>query len=173
MDLDALDHKIVSALEADARISFAALADLVGLSKTPCWKRVKALEDAGVIRGYRTLLDPAQLGFGLEAFVQVSIDVERFDAFEAAVRSHPLITRCHATTGEADYLLHILATDMAALDRLLRQELNRLPGVRHTVTSMSTREIKSDISLAEAARHASQQGVSAVSPIPRSRAALS
>jgi DNA-binding Lrp family transcriptional regulator len=173
MDLDVIDHKIVSALEADARISFAALADLVGLSKTPCWKRVKALEEAGVIRGYRTLLDPAQLGFGLEAFVQVSIDVERFDAFEAAVRSHPLITRCHATTGEADYLLHILATDMAALDRLLRQELNRLPGVRHTVTSMSTREIKSDISLAEAARHAGQQGASTVSSIPRARATLS
>lgn len=122
-----------------------------------------------MIRGYRTLLDPAQLGFGLEAFVQVSIDVERFDAFEAAVRSHPLITRCHATTGEADYLLHILATDMAALDRLLRQELNRLPGVRHTVTSMSTREIKSDISLAGAARHAA----SAVSPIPHARVTLS
>jgi Lrp/AsnC family leucine-responsive transcriptional regulator len=153
MDLDALDHKIVSALEADARISFAALADLVGLSKTPCWKRVKALEEAGVIRGYRTILDPAQLGFGLEAFVQVSIDVELFEAFETAVRGHPLIWRCHATTGEADYLLHILATDMAALDRLLRQELNRLPGVRHTMTSMSTREIKSDISFADAARH--------------------
>ncbi|MEF0940337.1 Lrp/AsnC family transcriptional regulator [Rhizobium sp. BR 362] len=153
MDLDALDHKIVAALEADARISFAALAEQVGLSKTPCWKRVKALEEAGVIRGYRTLLDPAQLGFGLEAFVQVSIDVERFDAFEAAVRHHPLIWRCHATTGEADYLLHILAADMAALDRLLRQELNRLPGVRHTVTSMSTREIKSHISFADAARH--------------------
>ena len=155
MELDALDHRIIAALEADARISFAALADLVGLSKTPCWKRVKALE-AGVIKGYRTLLDPAQLGFGLEAFVQVSIDVERFDAFEAAVRRHPLIWRCHATTGEADYLLHILATDMAALDRLLRQELNRLPGVRHTVTSMSTRQIKSDISLAEAMRHAGE-----------------
>ncbi|AYG60991.1 Lrp/AsnC family transcriptional regulator [Rhizobium jaguaris] len=153
MDLDALDHKIISALEADARISFAALADLVGLSKTPCWKRVKALEEAGVIKGYRTILDPAQLGFGLEAFVQVSIDVELFEAFEAAVRRHPLIWRCHATTGEADYLLHILAADMAALDRLLRQELNRLPGVRHTMTSMSTREIKSDISFADAAWH--------------------
>jgi len=74
MELDALDHKIIAALEADARISFAALADLAGLSKTPCWKRVKALEEAGVIRGYRALLDPARLGFGLEAFVQVSID---------------------------------------------------------------------------------------------------
>ena len=155
MDLDTIDHKIISALEADARISFSDLAELVGLSKTPCWKRVKALEDAGIIKGYRTMLDPVRLGFGLEAFVQISIDVEFFEAFEAAVRRHPLIWRCHATTGEADYLLHVIAADMPTLDRLLRQELNRLPGVRHTVTSMSTREIKSEISLANAARHVS------------------
>ncbi len=90
-------------------MSFAALAEIVGLSKTPCWKRVKALEEAGIIRGYRTMLDAALLGFGLEAFVQVSIDFELSEAFEAAVRRHPLIWRCHATTGEADYLLHIVA----------------------------------------------------------------
>jgi DNA-binding Lrp family transcriptional regulator len=157
MQLSPLDQKIVAALEADARLSFAALADMVGLSKTPCWKRVKALEEAGVIRGYRTLLDPALLGFGLEAFVQVSIDFEFSDAFEAAVRRHPLIRRCHATTGDADYLLHVMAADMGALDRMLRQELSRLPGVRRTVTSMSTREIKSDLSLANAAQYASDQ----------------
>ena len=156
MTLSALDIKIVSALESDARMSFAALAEHVGLSKTPCWKRVKALEEAGLIRGYTTLLDPAQLGFGLEAFVQVSIDFELSDAFEAAVRRNPLIWRCHATTGEADYLLHILAVDMVALDRQLRQELSRLPGVRRTVTSMSTREIKTEISFAAAVRHAKE-----------------
>jgi DNA-binding Lrp family transcriptional regulator len=159
MQISLLDQKIVAALEADARLSFAALADVVGISKTPCWKRVKALEEAGVIRGYRTLLDPAMLGFGLEAFVQVSIDFEFSDAFEAAVRKHPLIWRCHATTGDADYLLHVMAADMVALDRMLRQELSRLPGVRRTVTSMSTREIKSDLSFAEAARHAAEQKV--------------
>ncbi|MGA1804109.1 Lrp/AsnC family transcriptional regulator [Rhizobium sp. HT1-10] len=154
MTLSALDLRIIAALEDDARISFAALAEHVGLSKTPCWKRVKALEEAGLIRGYGTSLDPAQLGFGLEAFVQVSIDFELSDAFEAAVRRNPLIWRCHATTGEADYLLHVLAVDMASLDRQLRQELSRLPGVRRTVTSMSTREIKTDISFAEAVKHA-------------------
>lgn len=156
MPVNALDLKIIAALEGDARISFAALAEHVGLSKTPCWKRVKALEEAGLIRGYTTTLDPAQLGFGLEAFVQVSIDFELSDAFEAAVRNNPLIWRCHATTGEADYLLHILAVDMVALDRQLRQELSRLPGVRRTVTSMSTREIKTQISFAAAVRHAGE-----------------
>mgnify|MGYP002383025590 CR=1 FL=1 len=93
MKLDALDHKIIAALEADARISFAALAELVGLSKTPCWKWEEALEEAGVIRGYRTALDPARLGFVLEAFVQASIGVERFRVFEADARRHPLVWR--------------------------------------------------------------------------------
>ncbi|MBO9135925.1 Lrp/AsnC family transcriptional regulator (plasmid) [Rhizobium sp. B230/85] len=156
MILSPVDLKIVSALEGDARMSFAALAEQVGLSKTPCWKRVKALEAAGLIRGYTTTLDPAQLGFGLEAFVQVSIDFELSDAFEEAVRKNPLIWRCHATTGDADYLLHILAVNMVALDRQLRQELSRLPGVRRTVTSMSTREIKTEISFVAAVRHASE-----------------
>lgn len=151
--MDSIDRKIVRAVEADARISFAELAELVGLSKTPCWKRVKALEEAGVIRNYRARLDPARLGFGVEAFVQLSINSLEFEAFEAAVKRHPLIWRCHATTGEADYLLHIVATDMAALDRLLRQELSRLPGVRRTITSMATREIKGEMSFAAAMEH--------------------
>ncbi|MER8798961.1 Lrp/AsnC family transcriptional regulator [Mesorhizobium sp. M0018] len=153
MMLDAIDRKIIAALEREARISFAALADEVGLSKTPCWKRVKTLEDAGVIRGYSTLIDPAKLGFGIEAFIQVSIDFELSDAFEAAVKKHPLIRRCHATTGEADYLLQIVTVDMMALDRMLREELSRLPGVRRTITSMAMREIKGGISFANAVGH--------------------
>jgi Lrp/AsnC family leucine-responsive transcriptional regulator len=152
--MDALDRKIVSLLEADARISFAALADHVNLSKTPCWKRVKALEDAGIIRGYTARLDAARLGFGIEAFIQVSVEFELSEAFEDAVRRHPLILRCHATTGEADYLLHIVAVDMSDLDRVLRKEISRLPGVRRTVTSMATREIKENVSLADALRRA-------------------
>ena len=154
MMLDALDRKIVAALERDARISFGELAEEVGLSKTPCWKRVKALEEAGIIRGYSTRIDPASIGFGIEAFIQVSIDFEVSDAFEAAVQRHPLIRRCHATTGEADYLLQIVTVDMMALDRMLREELSRLPGVRRTITSMAMREIKGEISFANAAAHA-------------------
>ncbi|TPJ76004.1 Lrp/AsnC family transcriptional regulator [Mesorhizobium sp. B2-6-2] len=154
MTLDALDRRIVAALERDARISFGELAEEVGLSKTPCWKRVKALEEAGVIRGYSTRIDPARIGFGIEAFIQVSIDFEVSDVFEAAVKKHPLIRRCHATTGEADYVLQIVTVDMMALDRMLREELSRLPGVRRTVTSMAMREIKGDISFAEAAARA-------------------
>ena len=150
MDLDRIDQKIIRLLEGNSRLSFAELADEVGLSKTPCWKRVKALEDAGVIRGYSLVVDPAKMGFGLEAFVQVTISPESYAAFEAAVVRHPLIRRCHATTGEDDYLLQIIAVDMAELDALLRQEIALLPGVRRTVTSMITREIKTATRLADA-----------------------
>lgn len=152
MDLDPIDLRIVTLLETDARISFAELAEQVGLSKTPCWKRVKALEAAGVIRGYGASLDAASLGLSLEAFVQISIDIEASRAFEAAVLRHPLIRRCHATMGEADYLLHIVASDIVALDDLLREEISRLPGVKRTVTSMSTRAIKTDMPLSAAQR---------------------
>lgn len=148
--MDSIDKKIIRLLEGNARISFAELAEDVGLSKTPCWKRVKALEEEGVIRGYTTAFGLAELGFGIEAFVQVTIQSETYEAFEAAVKRHPLIRRCYATTGEADYLLHIIAVDMADLDTLLRQEISRLPGVRRTVTAMITREIKGDLSIAGA-----------------------
>jgi Lrp/AsnC family leucine-responsive transcriptional regulator len=150
MNLDRIDQKIIRLLEGNSRMSFAELAEQVGLSKTPCWKRVKALEDAGVIRGYSLVVDPAKMGFGLEAFVQVTISPESYAAFEAAVVRHPLIRRCHATTGEDDYLLQIIAVDMAELDALLRQEIALLPGVRRTVTSMITREIKTSTRLADA-----------------------
>ena len=150
MNIDRIDQKIISLLERNSRLSFAELAEQVGLSKTPCWKRVKALEDAGVIRGYGLVVDPAKMGFGLEAFVQVTISPESYAAFEAAVARHPLIRRCHATTGEDDYLLQIIAADMTELDRLLRKEIACLPGVRRTVTSMITREIKTTTSLVDA-----------------------
>ena len=117
--MDAYDRKIVRLLEQDARMSFADLAQEVGLSKTPCWKRVKALEESGVIRRYVTQVDPAKLGLGLEALVQVSIQSEDYERFENEVVKHPLIRRCLATTGEADYLLHVMAENMAELDALL------------------------------------------------------
>ncbi|MDH6265931.1 Lrp/AsnC family leucine-responsive transcriptional regulator [Rhizobium sp. SG_E_25_P2] len=148
--MDHIDRKILHALEKDARMSFADLAELVGLSKTPCWTRVKTLETEGYITGYRALLDAKRLGFSLEAFIHVSVDLTLADQFEAAAQRQPLILRCHATTGDADYTLHIAAADMPGLDRLLRDVICRLPGIRKFVTSMITREVKTQprISLA-------------------------
>ncbi|MDX3885924.1 MAG: Lrp/AsnC family transcriptional regulator [Sphingomonas sp.] len=140
--MDRIDHQLLALLEADARLSFADLAERTGLTKTPCWKRVQALEQAGAIRGYRAAIDAAALGLATSAFVRVIVAFDRHDAFEAAVIRHPMILACHATVGETDYLLHVLARDLAALDDFLRGQLWRLPGVERFTTTIATREIK-------------------------------
>jgi Lrp/AsnC family leucine-responsive transcriptional regulator len=94
------------------------------------------------VTGYRALLDPKRLGFSLEAFIHISLDLTLADQFEAAVIRQPLILSCRATTGDADYTLHIASADMPGLDRLLRDVICRLPGVRKFVTSMITRDVK-------------------------------
>jgi len=138
------DLAILARLESDARLSFAELGEAVGLSKSSCWKRVQALEQAGAIRGYRTLVDPAALGLDTVAFVAVTVAFDRHAEFEQAAIRHDLILACHATIGEADYLLRVITPSMAELDHLLRQELWRLPGVQRFTTTMAMRTIKSD-----------------------------
>lgn len=142
--MDRIDRQLLSLLEQDARLSFADLADRTGLTKSPCWKRVQALEEAGALRGYRAVVDPPSLGLTTSAFVRVTIAFDRHDAFEAAVIRHPMILACHATVGASDYLLHVLARDLAALDDFLRGQLWRLPGVERFTTTIATREIKVD-----------------------------
>ncbi|QUD88375.1 Lrp/AsnC family transcriptional regulator [Phenylobacterium montanum] len=142
--LSKTDIAVLTALEADARLSFAQLGQAVGLSKSPCWKRVQALEQAGAIKGYRTLLDPAVLGLEVAAFVSVTVAFDRHAEFEQAVARHRAILACHATIGEADYLLKVTTASMADLDHLLRQELWRLPGVQRFTTTMTMRTVKDD-----------------------------
>lgn len=156
--MDAVELKILGLLEADARLSFAELSDRLQMSKTPVWKRVKALELAGAITGYKAVLDPAALGFGLEANITVTLDFEAAEAFEREVTRHPSIWRCHATTGDADYALHVIARDMAEMDTLIRYEIARFPGVIRTRTSVITRAIKRDQSLADLATRRPDKG---------------
>lgn len=143
-DLDRTDLAILRVLEADARISFAELADRVGLSKTPCWTRVQALERRGVIKGYRAQLEAAALGKGLTVFAVVEVEFARHEAFEAAALRHPAITECHTTAGEGDYLLRMVAADVGELDQLLRKEISQLPGVRRFSTTICMKAIKQD-----------------------------
>ncbi len=149
--MDRIDLAILKALEADARISFSDLAARMNMSKTPVWKRVKALEEEGAIASYRAQLNPKTLGFGLEALIEVTLDFEAADAFEREVMRHPAVWRCYATTGEADYSLHVLARDMGDMDNIIRHEIARLPGVQRTRTSVITRAIKREQSLSELA----------------------
>lgn len=142
MHLDRTDRAILREFEADGRLSFATLAERVGLSKTPCWKRVQALEQAGVIEGYRAVLSPKALGVGLAAFVQVMIDLKRHDDFEASVAKHPSVLACYTTAGDGDYLLHVVAAGVEALDSLLRNDISRLPGVQRTSSTICLTAIK-------------------------------
>lgn len=140
--LSRMDLSILRILEADARISFAALAERVGLSKSPCWSRVQALEKQGVITGYRAQVDAKSIGKGLTVFALATVDFARHEAFEAAVMRHPSITDCHSTAGAGDYLLRIVAADVEDLDHLLRKELSLLPGVQRYTTTVCMKAIK-------------------------------
>lgn len=149
--MDQIDLNLLRLLESDARLSYSELADRLSMSKTPVWRRVKALEEAGVIRGYATQLDPEVLGLRLRAQIQIILDIDETEAFEQAVLRHPSIVWCDAMTGDADYTMEILARDMADMDRLIREEIARFPGVTRTRTAVITRAIKSGQSLAELA----------------------
>lgn len=142
--LNRVDLSILRILEADARISFATLAERVGLSKSPCWTRVQALEKQGVITGYRARIDAKAVGKGLTVYALATVDFARAEAFEAAVLRHPAITECHSTAGDGDYLLRIVAADVADLDHLLRKELSQLPGVQRYTSTVCMKAIKQD-----------------------------
>lgn len=140
--MDKIDHQIVRLLEDDARASFAELGQQVGLSKTPCWQRVRELERRGLIRGYRTELDAEGLGLHVHAFVHVTINAARHAEFEAAAASHPSVLQCFTTAGQADYLMHVLVGEIAQLDQLLRMEIRRMPGVQKLETTVCMKTIK-------------------------------
>jgi len=132
--LDRTETAILRVLEEDARLSYAELADKVALSKTPCWARVRDLEQRGVIKGYRTELDPAQLGLEIHAFIHATINPAKHAEFEA-------------TAGEGDYLLHVLVPSIADLDLILRAEISRMPGVQRSMTTVCLKTIKDRSSL--------------------------
>lgn len=142
MVLDRFDRAILAELERDGRIGFAELAERIGLSKTPCWKRVRGLEAAGVIRGYRAIIDGAALDRGLSAFVEVAAEFGLRAEFEEATLAHPAILACYTTAGDGDYLLHVIADGVAGLDALLRHDLSKLPGVQRFSTTVCLTTIK-------------------------------
>ncbi|MBI3516305.1 MAG: Lrp/AsnC family transcriptional regulator, partial [Proteobacteria bacterium] len=130
--LDAIDRKILAELQADARLTNVELADRVGLSPSPCIRRLKRLEADGVIEGYRATIDRAKVGLGLTLYVGVKTerhhDVEAA-AFEDAVRALPEVISCHLLSGDIDFLLQIVVPDLAGYERLLMGTLLKLPGV--------------------------------------------
>lgn len=143
--MDRIDRKILDAVSRDGRISMSALADAVGLTKTPCAQRLKRLERDGYIRGYAARLDMEKLGRNHVAFVQVSLtDTKRpaLEAFNAAARDVPEIEACHMIAGAFDYLLKVRSTDIAEYRRVLADTISALPYVSHTSTFVALETVK-------------------------------
>lgn len=147
--MDQTDRRILRALARNARLTNAELAEEVGLSPSPCWSRVRRLEQAGVIQGYVALLDPAKLGLPDTVFVEVMVekhDEAALAQFERAVQDMPEVLECHLTTGGYDYLIKAAVGGTAGYETLLREKLYRLPGVRHTRSAFTLRCLKRAIS---------------------------
>ena len=133
MNLDGYDRRILEALQEDGRLSNQDLADRIGLSPSPCLRRVRRLEEAGLIGAYRAVLNARALGLNLMAFIQISMDrhtPERFENFERHVGDYPEVLECHLITGQsADYLLKVIVADMDGFQALLLNKITRIDGV--------------------------------------------
>lgn len=145
MKLDRKEREILQLLQTDGRISNVELAERVGLSESPCFRRVKRLEESGLIRGYTANLDQRQLGLQVTAFVQVSLD-KRDDRkqrdFLARVEAEEHIVECHAMSGSADFLLKVLAYSMDHFSELSMQRILKFPGVKNMESTFSLMAIK-------------------------------
>jgi Lrp/AsnC family leucine-responsive transcriptional regulator len=151
IELDDIDKRIVAALQADGRMAMVDLADRVGLSATPCQRRVKRLEEEGVIDRYAALVSPEAMGLGLQALVQVTLDdhsEKTVEAFEAAIRARPEVVACYAVTGDMDFQVHVFAPDLASFSEFAMKALLRMPGVKGTRSSFIMQAVKSDLAWA-------------------------
>lgn len=143
--IDELDAKILVLIQEDSSVSVADLAEKVGLSPSPCWRRIKRLEDIGVIRKRVTLLDPEKLGLGFEVYVSVKLSLPsraNLEAFEARLADWPEVVSCDTVTGHEDYMLRVLTKDMHAYDDFLRDKLlasDLVSGVESRIIMRSVR----------------------------------
>ncbi|WP_295399591.1 Lrp/AsnC family transcriptional regulator [uncultured Thiocystis sp.] len=151
MKLDRYDQRILAELQADGRISNQDLAERIGLSPSPCLRRVRALEEAGIILGYRAWLDARKLGLDLLVILSISMDrhtPERFARFDAAIQAIPEVLECLLITGrDADYQLKVVARDMDAYQDLLLNRITRIEGVAGVHSSFVLRRVLERTSL--------------------------
>lgn len=147
---DSHSLRILEALQEDARMTVQQISERVGLSPTPCWKRIKEMEASGVIRGYTVELDRKALGLDLMVMAEVNLDrhgEKTVAQFEAAVAATRQIVRCFKTTGQADYVLMIVVRDVEQYESVLSQTLLRLPGVSQVRSGIVLKELKASAPL--------------------------
>jgi Lrp/AsnC family leucine-responsive transcriptional regulator len=144
-ELDAIDCRIIAALQANGRLTNVELAEQVGLSPSPCLRRVKRLEREGYIEAYRAMLGRGRIGLGFTVFVGVKVDGhadERINAFEAAVLALPEVVACHIVSGEADYLIEVVVPDLEHYQRFLLGNLLNLPMVKEVRSNIAIQTLK-------------------------------
>ena len=142
---DAIDRRILEVIQEEARISNAELAGRVGLSPSPCWRRMRALEDAKVIRRYVTLVDAEAIGLPINVFATVALEkqVERaLERFERAVAERPEVMECYLMTGEFDYLLRVVVPSLGAYERFLMDHLTRIEGIASIKSSFALKQVR-------------------------------
>lgn len=147
-ELDKTDRQLLSALQDNARLTSGELAQMAHLSQSPCWRRVKRLEDEGVITGYHATLNRRALGLGVMAFVMIGIDhqtAEFSEAFKAAACAIPEVIMCHGISGPGDFMLIVVTKDLDTYSDILQRRLHRLPGVRQVQTYFSLAEFKGEV----------------------------
>ena len=144
------DARILAHLQKDGRATNQQLADAVGMSTSACWRRVRALEEAGIISGYAALVAREQAGFTMSAVLHVSLerhDAKFVDEFVSRVSKRREVLECFATTGDADYHLRVVVRDMKAYNEFLDEFMFRLPGIRYVRTNVVLKEIKTSVAL--------------------------
>ena len=150
MELDRYDRAILRLLQQDARMTNASLAAQVSLSESACLRRVRALEESGLIEGYTALVDQQRAGFPVNVFVSITLDRQSqtgLEAFESAVRRVPGVMECYLMTGEHDYMLRLVVSDLADFERIHNQHLTRLPSVARVHSSFAMRTVTRATSL--------------------------
>ena len=142
--LDDTDIRLLRILQENARLSNVELAERVGLSASPCLRRMRQLEDSGVIRGYMTLIDQTVIGLPVSVFISVTLKEQSeraLDEFEGRIRALPEVMECYLMTGTADYLLRVVTADLAAYERFLKEHLTRIPAIASIQSSFALKQV--------------------------------
>jgi Lrp/AsnC family transcriptional regulator, leucine-responsive regulatory protein len=144
-ELDAIDRKILCTLQVNGKIPIGELADKIGLSPSPCARRIRLLEKAGIIKGYTAIVDQKKIGLPISAFASIKLERQReedLDRFAEAVARWPEVLDCYLMTGQRDYLMLVVAADLDAYERFLKDKLTRLDNVASIETSFALGQVK-------------------------------
>jgi len=142
--LDDTDIRLLRILQENARLSNVELSERVGLSASPCLRRMRQLEDSGVIKGYMTLIDQNVIGLPVSVFISVTLKEQSeraLDEFEGRIRALPEVMECYLMTGTADYLLRVVTADLAAYERFLKEHLTRIPAIASIQSSFALKQV--------------------------------